>query len=59
MGVGTGLYTYDVVVEKFTLPISSPDEFLLIILTLYLLVQFSRILVVETVRCSVIVGISK
>jgi len=59
MGIGAGLYTYDVVVEKFTLAISSPDEFLLIILTLYLLVQFSRILVVETVRCSVIVGISK
>jgi len=28
MGVGTGLYMYDVVVEKFTLAISSPDEFL-------------------------------
>jgi len=29
MGVGAGLYMYDVVVEKFTLAISSPDEFLL------------------------------
>jgi len=28
MGVGTGLYLYDVVVEKFTFAISSPDEFL-------------------------------
>ena len=28
MGVGTGLYMHDVVVEKFTLAISSPDEFL-------------------------------
>jgi len=29
MGVGAGLYMYDVVVEKFTLAISSPaDEFL-------------------------------
>jgi len=29
MGVGTGLYMYDVVVKKFTFAISSPDEFLL------------------------------
>jgi len=29
MGVGAGLYVYDVVVEKFTFAISSPDEFLL------------------------------
>ena len=29
MGVGAGLYMYDVVVEKFTFAISSPDEFLL------------------------------
>jgi len=29
MGVGTGLYVYDVVVKKFTFAISSPDEFLL------------------------------
>jgi len=28
MGVGTGLYMYHVVVKKFTLAISSPDEFL-------------------------------
>jgi len=28
MGVGAGLYTYDVVVKKFTFAISSPDEFL-------------------------------
>jgi len=28
MGVGAGLYMYDVVVEKFTFAISSPDEFL-------------------------------
>jgi len=30
MGVGAGLYRNDVVVEKFTFAISSPDEFLLI-----------------------------
>jgi len=28
MGVGAGLYMYDVVVKKFTVAISSPDEFL-------------------------------
>jgi len=28
MGVGAGLYMYDVVVKKFTFVISSPDEFL-------------------------------
>jgi len=28
VGVGTGLYMYDVVVKKFTFAISSPDEFL-------------------------------
>jgi len=28
MGVGTGLYMYDVVVKKFTFAISSSDEFL-------------------------------
>jgi len=28
MGVGAGLYTYDVVVKKFTFAVSSPDEFL-------------------------------
>jgi len=29
MGVGAGLYMYDVVVKKVTFAISSPDEFLL------------------------------
>jgi len=29
MGVGSGLYMYNVVVKKFTFAISSPDEFLL------------------------------
>jgi len=28
MGVGAGLYMYDVVGKKFTLAISSPDKFL-------------------------------
>jgi len=28
MGVGAGLCMYDIVVEKFTFAISSPDEFL-------------------------------
>jgi len=27
MGIGAGLYMYDVVAEKFTFAISSPDEF--------------------------------
>jgi len=27
MGIGTGLYMYDVVVKKFTFAILSPDEF--------------------------------
>jgi len=30
MGIGAGLYMYDVVVEKFTFAISSPDEFLFV-----------------------------
>jgi len=28
MGVGAGLYMYDVVIKEFTFAISSPDEFL-------------------------------
>jgi len=28
MGVGAGIYMYDVVVKTFTFAISSPDEFL-------------------------------
>jgi len=28
MGIGAGLYMYDVIVKKFTFAISSPDEFL-------------------------------
>jgi len=28
MGIGAGLYMYDVVVKKFTFAISSPDELL-------------------------------
>jgi len=28
MGVGAGLYMYDVVIKKFPFAISSPDEFL-------------------------------
>jgi len=28
VGVGAGLYMYDVVVKKFTFAVSSPDEFL-------------------------------
>jgi len=34
MGVGAGLYMYDVVVRKFTFSISSPDEFLFVKLML-------------------------
>jgi len=29
MGVGTDLYMYDIVVNKFTFAISSPDKFLI------------------------------
>ena len=36
MGVGAGLYMYDVVVEKFTFAISSPDEFLSFLLTIHI-----------------------
>ena len=36
MGVGAGLYMYDVVVKKFTFAISSPDEFLLLFVLLFL-----------------------
>jgi len=28
MGVGAGLYMFDVVIQKFTFAISSPDKFL-------------------------------
>jgi len=31
MGVGAGLYTYDVVVKKFTFAVSSPNEFLFLL----------------------------
>jgi len=38
MGIGAGLYMYDVVVKKFTFAMSSPDEFLfLLLVTLCLL----------------------
>jgi len=46
MGVGAGLYMYDVVVEKFTFAISSPDEFLLLISTLYILYIYGMYLCV-------------
>jgi len=32
MGIGAGLYMYVVVVQKFTFAISSPDEFLFVLL---------------------------
>jgi len=35
MGVGAGLNMYDVVVEKFTFAISSPDEFLCMYVYVY------------------------
>jgi len=35
MGVGAGLYMYVVVVQKFTFAISSPDEFLLLLVENY------------------------
>jgi len=33
MGVGAGVYVYDVVVKKFTFVISSPDELLVLNVT--------------------------
>jgi len=39
MGVGAGLYMYDVVVKKFTFAISSPDEFLSFYILQTLLMQ--------------------
>jgi len=33
MGVGAGLYMYDVVIKKFTFAVSSPDEFLFLLPT--------------------------
>jgi len=33
MGIGAGLYMYVVVVQKFTFAISSPDEFLLFLVS--------------------------
>ena len=35
MGVGAGLYMYDVVVKKFTFAISSPNEFLVIVVVIF------------------------
>jgi len=42
MGIGSGLYMYDVVVKKFTFAISSPNEFVLLYreVELYLSVIF-------------------
>ena len=37
MGVGAGLYMYDVVVKMFTFAISSPDEFLLTDVNIWLM----------------------
>jgi len=37
MGVGAGLYMYDVVVKMFTFAILSPDEFLYIAALFYIL----------------------
>jgi len=41
MGVGAGLYMYDVVVKKFTFAISSPDEFLLPFIFAVLLLTYN------------------
>jgi len=45
MGVGAGLYMYDVVVKMFTFAISSTDEFLCIRFTKRLLVSTLLIMV--------------
>jgi len=34
MGVGAGVYVYDVVAKEFTFAISSPDEFLFSIISI-------------------------
>jgi len=46
MGVGVGLYMYDLVVKKFTFAISSPDEFLSISLRKGRKVSWHAILVI-------------
>jgi len=43
MGVGVGLYMYVVVIQKFTFAISSPDEFLFVLVSsLLVLSAFGR-----------------
>jgi len=44
MGIGAGLYMYDVVVKKFTFAISSPDEFLSwLVMTFTLMLLFGSV----------------
>jgi len=42
MGIGSGLYMYIVVVQKFTFAISSPDEFLSFLWPQYLLTSWDE-----------------
>ena len=56
MGVGTGLYMYNVVVKKFTFTVSSPDEFLVLIvicvdLPLAQLLDLELLIMVRRSRC--------
>jgi len=53
MGVGAGLYMYDVVVKKFTFAISSPDEFLFLYVKLC---YWLTIIIVCSMRCHAIVA---
>jgi len=50
MGVGAGLYMYDVVVKTFTFTVSSPDE--LILVELMYVHAFSLLRPVTSVCCS-------
>ena len=43
MGIGAGLYMYDVVLKMLTFAISSTDQFLLYFVTIGLLYQFAKI----------------
>jgi len=50
MGIGAGLYMYDVVVEKFTFAILFADEFLLWSWSPYVIGQFIYIWVTDVSR---------
>jgi len=54
MGVGSGLYMYVVVVQKFTFAISSPDEFLYYFVTLFCMEGFTHYLVFHVFQIQIL-----